>query len=278
MRRFMTSIGASALALAFLAGCGAASDIKDAAQGIASAGKDAEELQRKFDLSKTLTFTATYEFKSKDGKTSEVVVSQKPPKASYKQPDSQLIDDGNRLVNCTKSTEGATQCLDVGPHTETGLYGFAGGGAGFGFAFNPATFIGLYTTAAIVPGVEAGKDTRDIAGQKSDCVSIKITEGADSGKRFEGCTTEDGVFTFSDDGEGNVATLTKFERSADDSAFVPPVKPKTQDELIADATSTTKGSSDSSTTSTSIDGSSSTTCMTFPPNISVPPGSYPGYC
>ena len=276
MRRFMASIGLSVLALAFLAGCGAASDIKDAAQGIASAGKDAEELQRKFDNSKTLTFTATYDFKSADGKVQEVVVAQKPPKGSYKQADSQLIDDGTRLINCSKDiSTGTTTCLDVGSHTENGLYGFTG--AGFGFAFNPASFIGLYTAAAIVPGVEAGKDTRDIAGQKSDCVSIRITEGNDKGKKYEGCSTEDGIFSLSDDGQGNVATLKKLERSADDSNFVPPVKPQTQDELIADATSTTKGSSSDSTSTTTASGdSTSTTCQTLPPG--VPPGSYPGFC
>lgn len=275
MRRVMTSIGGNVLALALLAGCGTASDIKDAAQGIASASKDAQDLQQKFDRSKGLTFTATYEFKSKDGKIDEIVVAQKPPKGSYKQADSQLIDDGTRLISCTKNTDGTQQCLDVGPHSDTGIYGFAG--AGFGFAFNPQAFIGLYTTAAILPGVEAGRDTRDIAGQKSDCVSIRVTEGTDKGKHYEGCTTEDGVFSLSDDGEGNRATLKKFERSADDSNFVPPVEPKTPDDLVNEATSTTADSSTGSTTSTS-DGSSSTTCQTFPPDISVPPGSYPGYC
>jgi outer membrane lipoprotein-sorting protein len=277
MRRLITSIGGSVLTLALLAGCGTASDIKDAAQGIASASKDAQDLQERLDRSKGLTFTATYEFKSKDGKIEEIVVAQKPPKGSYKQTDSQLIDDGTRLISCSKNTDGTQQCLDVGPHTDTGLYGFTG--AGSGFAFNPQAFIGLYTTAAILPGVEAGKDTRDIAGQKSDCVSIRITEGTDKGKHYEGCTTEDGVFSLSDDGEGNVATLKRFDRSADDSNFVPPVQPKTPDDLVREATSTTEGSTGTteSTTSTS-EGSSSTTCQTFPPGISVPPGSYPGYC
>jgi len=247
---------------ALVVGCGAARDIKDAANGIKNAEKDSKDLEARLARSKDLTYTATYDVKSKDGKTEQVVLAQKPPKSSYKQGDVQILDDGQKVISCTRD-QGKDQCVEVGPHTDAGVYGAgAGVGAGFGFAFNPATFVGLYTTAAIVPGVEAGKSTRDVAGQKSECVSIKITRGTDSGKHFEGCTTEDGIFSSSDDGDGNVVTLTKFDKSASDSAFTPPAKVRTQQDMIDDATSTTSERSTTTSRSSSSSSSSSTSTST----------------
>lgn len=253
MRRF----GSLVIVLLLVAGCGAARDIKDAAEGIRNAEQEGKDLEARLARSQQLTYTATYEVRAKDGRPEQVVVAQKPPKSSYTQGDTQLIDDGQRVISCTTSS-GKTECIEVGPHTDAGIYGV---GAGFTFAFNPATFVGLYTTAALVPGVEAGKSTRDVAGEKSECVSIKITRGSDAGKGFEGCTTDDGVFTFSDDGEGNVVTLTKLERSADDSRFTPPAAVRTQQDILDDATSTTATTARSSrsTTSTRSSGSSTST-------------------
>jgi len=238
-------IGAAAIVL--IGGCGAARNIKDAADGIKDAAKDSKDLEARVAKSKEITYTATYESKSKDGRTEEVVITQRPPKSSYKQGDSQIIDDGLRVISCSKSS-GKTECVDVGPHTDAGVYGMGGA---FSFAFNPASFIGLYTAAAIIPGVDAGRSTRDIAGQASKCVSIKLSAGSDKGKSFEGCTTEDGVFTFSDDGEGNVVTLTKFEEQASDASFTPPATVRTQQQIIDDATSTTRTTGSSSSTSSS---------------------------
>lgn len=251
-----------AAAVAMLAGCGAARDIKDAAEGVKNAEKDTKELEARLARSKDLTYTATYEAKNRDGKTEEVVLAQKPPKSSYKQGDTLLIDDGQRVISCTKPN-GRDECVEVGPHTDAGVFGAGAGlGTGFGFAFNPATFVGLYTTAAIVPGVEAGKSSRNVAGQDSECVSIKLTRGNDSGKSFEGCTTNDGIFTYSDDGEGNVVTLKKFEKSASDSLFTPPARVRTQQDAINDATSTTGSRSSTSRSSTSSSSSSSSTSTT----------------
>lgn len=250
-----------------LGGCGAAKDIKDAAEGVKNAEKDTKELEARLARSKDLTYTATYEVKSKDSKTEEIVVAQKPPKSSYSQGETQLIDDGQKVISCTKPS-GKDQCVEVGPHTDAGIYG-AGAGLGFGFAFNPATFVGLYTTAAIVPGVEAGKSSRNIAGQDSECVSIKVTRGTDSGQGFEGCTTNDGIFTYSDDGDGNVVTLKKFDKSASDSTFEPPAKVQTQQDLINDATSSTSRSSTSRSSTSSSSSSSSSTSTTDPSTTST---------
>ena len=257
MQTLRGTIGAGAAALLLLGGCGAARDIKDAANGLKNAEKDSKELEARVARSKEIIYTATYEIKSKDGKTEQTVVAQKPPKAAYTQGETQLIDDGQRVVTCSK-TSGKAECTEVGPHTDAGIYGV---GAGFAFAFNPATFIGLYTTAAILPGVEAGKSTRDVAGQKSECVSIKITRGSDSGKSFEGCTTDDGIFTFSDDGEGNVVTMTKFDKQASDSLFTPPAKVRTQQDIINEATSTTEPSRTTSSSSSSTSSSSTSTSL-----------------
>lgn len=232
----------SAMALLLVA-CGPAKDIKDAADGIRSVGKDSEALQARLDRSKGLTFTATYEVKGASGAVEEVVIAQSPPKSSYRQGDTQLIDDGKRIYSCSKDDNGSgtktTQCLDIGAHSEDGIYG-AGAGVGFGLAFSPVAFIALYSAAAIIPGVEAGKSTRDIAGQSSECVSIKVTRGSDKGSAFEGCTTDDGVLSYSDSGDGKEAvTLKKFEKRADNAAFTPPAKPRTPEQLLEDSTSTT---------------------------------------
>lgn len=268
MRKVLGSVICGGVALLLLSGCGAIGDVKDAAEGLKNAGDDVKDLEAKLARSREVTYTATYEVKSKDGKTEEIVVAQKPPKASYTQGETQLIDDGTRVVSCTKNS-GTTECVEVGPHTDTGIYGVA---AGFNFAFNPVTFIGLYTTAAIVPGVDAKRDTREIAGQKSECVSFKFTRGSDAGKGLEGCTTEDGIFTYSDDSEGDIVTLTKFERSADDSRFTPPARVRTQQDIIDDATSSTSrasGTSRSTTSSSQSSSSSSSSTSTTEPDTTT---------
>jgi len=260
MRRVVGTIVAAAV----LTACGAAKDIRDAAEGVKNAEKDTKELEARLARSKDLTYTATYEVKATDGKTEEVVVAQRPPKSSYKQGDTQIIDDGQKVISCSKSG-GKDECLEVGPHTDAGVYGAGAGlGGGFGFAFNPATFVGLYTTAAIVPGVEAGKSSRNIAGQDSECVSIKVTRGSDAGQGFEGCTTNDGIFTYSDDGDGSIVTLRKFEKSADDAEFTPPATVRTQQDVIDDATSSTVSRATSSSRSSSSSSSSSSTSTTDP--------------
>jgi len=255
-------VGAAAVVL--MGGCGAAHDIKDAANGIKNAEKDGKELEARVARSKQITYTATYDRKGKDGKTEEIAIAQQPPKSSYKAGDTQVIDDGQRVISCSKSS-GKVECVDLGPHTDAGVYGVGGA---FSFAFNPASFVGLYTAAAIIPGVDAGRSTREVAGQKSSCVSIKISSGNEKGKSFEGCTTDDGVFTFSDDGEGNVVTMTKFEKRASDSSFTPPAKVRTQQQILDDATSTTlpsSSSSSSSSTSTSYPGTTSSSDTTSIP-------------
>lgn len=258
MRKVLGMVMVVASAVGLVSGCGAARDIRDAAEGVKNAEQDTKELEARLARAKELTYTATYEVKSKDGKTDEVRVAQKPPKSSYTQGDTQLIDDGQRVVSCTKDG-GRDECVEVGPHTDAGIYGV---GTGFNFAFNPASFVGLYTTAAIIPGVEAGKSTRDVAGQKSECVSIRITRGSDQGKSFEGCTTDDGVFTYSDDGEGQVVTLKNLERSASDSLFEPPARVRTQQDILDDATSTTEDRSTSTSRSSTSSSSSSTSSST----------------
>lgn len=248
--------GAAGLGV-MLVGCGAAGDLKDAADGIKNVEKDQKDIEARLARAKDLTYTATYEVKSKDGTTEQLVVAQKPPKSSYRQGGLLLVDNGERVASCTKDN-GKDECVDVGPHTDAGIYG-VGAGAGFAFAFNPAAFPGLYVTAAIVPGVDAGRSNRDIAGQPSECLSIKITRGSEQGQGLVGCTTEDGVFSLYDDSEGNVTTLVKYEKSAAASAFETPVKPRTQQEMIDDATSTTRPRSTTSPSSTSSSTSDTST-------------------
>lgn len=257
MGRVMGTIVAAGASAVLIGGCGTARDIKDAAEGLKNAEKDTKELEARLARSKELTYTATYESKSKDGRTEQVVVAQKPPKSSYKQGDTLLIDDGQQVASCT-SRDGKDECVEVGPHTDAGIYGV---GTGFSFAFNPASFVGLFTTAALIPGVEAGKSSREIAGQKSECVSVKVTRGSDRGEAFEGCTTGDGIFSYSDDGEGNIVTLTKFEKSASDSLFTPPARVRTQQDIIDDATTSTSRATSTSRSSTSSSSSSSSSPM-----------------
>jgi len=254
----LSVLGSVVATLVLLGGCGAARDIKDAANGLKNLEKDQKEIEARLARSKDLTYTATYEVKSKDGKTEQLVVAQKPPKSMYKQGDLLLVDNGQRVASCTKEG-GKDQCVDVGPHTDAGIYG-VGAGAGFAFAFNPALFPGLYAAAAIVPGVDAGKSKRDIAGQASECLSIKITRGSEKGQGLEGCTTEDGIFSSYDDGDGNKTTLVRFDKSANDSAFEAPVKVRTQEDIINDSTSTTGSRSTRSSTSSS----STSTSTSFP--------------
>jgi len=235
-------IGASAIVL--VGACSGGGGSGGGAGGVKDAAKDSKDLEARVARSRQITYTAMYEVKGPDTGPEEVVITQRPPKSSYQQGDKQIIDDGLRVASCAMSN-GKTECVDGGPHTDAGVYGTGGA---FSFAFNPASFIGLYGAAANIPGVDARRSTRVIGGQSSTCVSIKLGAGSDNGKSFEGCTTNDGVFTFSDDGEGNVVTLTKLEKKASDASFTPPAPVRTQQQVISDATSTTSAGTASSTT------------------------------
>jgi hypothetical protein len=270
VKRTIAALGGIAALTSLLTGCGAinaAKDVKDAAKGIANAEKDAKDFEAKYEKSKTLTFSATYTVKKPGAPDETITVTQKPPKSLYKQGDTLLVDDGIKLYNCTKS-DGKEQCIEIGPHTESGLFGAGVGlGGGFGFAFNPAQFTGLYLAAAIVPGVNASKSQREVAGLQSDCTRLEFTQGEDKGKRLDGCTSTDGVFTYSYATDGTEVTLTKYDTSVSDSAFTLPAKAQSTDDLIRDSTSTTESSSTSSTTSTTEASttSSSETATTYGP-------------
>jgi hypothetical protein len=266
------ALGGLVIVTSILSGCGAinaAKDVKDAAKGLAGASKDAEEFQQKYERSKTLTFSATYTIKKPGSPDETFTIDQKPPKSAYRQPDSSLIDDGTKLYSCTKA-EGKDQCTEVGQHTEAGLFGFAG----FGFAFNPAAMPGLFVAAAIAPGVNASKSSRSIAGLQSDCIALNFTAGSDAGKKYEGCTSTDGVLTYSLDTNGSEVTLTRYETSVSDSAFTLPAQAKTPQQLIDEATSTTSSSSTSSTSTTSTTEDTTTSTSTADESTTSSSGPY----
>ncbi len=260
MHRGRRTAGAVVAAWLLVAGCRAARDVNDAAQGTGDITKDARELEARLARSKDLTYTATYERRGADGTIEELVIARKPPRSMYRQGETLLVDDGEKVVSCSKDG-GGDRCSEVGSSTDAGVYGAA---SGVGFAFNPAAVLGLYTTAALVPGVEVSRSSRDIAGQPSECASLRFTRGSEQGKRFESCTTEDGIVAFWDDGEGSVVTLTKYERDAGDPLFAPPAGVGSPQDPAEGTTSTTAGSTStsrpsrsSSTSSTSRSSSSS---------------------
>jgi hypothetical protein len=242
-------------AIVLLTSCSAINNAKDAAKGLANASKDAEEMQARLEKSKTLTYSAIYSVKKPGSPDETITLTQKPPKSAYKQGDTLFVDDGSKLYTCTKS-DGKDQCVETGPHTDNGIFA---GGLGFGFLFNPAQFTGLYVAAAIVPGVNASKSSREVGGLQSDCTKLDFTEGTDKGKSLEGCTSTDGIFTYSHATDSTEVLLTKYSSSVSDSAFELPAKAQTQEDIIRNATSSTSSSSTSSSSSTTSTTEASTT-------------------
>ena len=253
------------VALVALSGCGAigeAKKIKDVASG--KTAKQIEDFQKRADKAKTLTYTVEYQGTSSNGSKSEkIFIAQKPPKSVYKQGDSTIIDDGSKTFVCSPdSSTNQTQCLESGPSGASPQ--------GFVQALSvTGVFAGL-TALAIVPGITVKNSSRNIAGEKVDCVSVESTRKNDKGK-FESCVTSDGILAFTDNGDGDVFTMTSFKRSASDSDFKLPGKAVTTQDLLNQATSTTTSTTstteattstttadDTSTTSTSEDTTSTT--------------------
>lgn len=273
MHRGRATAGAAAAALLLVAGCSAAGDGKDASQRTGGLTKDARELEARLARSKDLTYTATYERRGADGTIEELVIAQKLPRSMYRQGGTLLVDDGEKVVSCSKDG-GGDRCSEVGSSTDAGVYGAA---SGVGFAFNPAAVLGLYTTAAVVPGVEVSRSSRDIAGQPSECASLRFTSGDQRGKRFESCTTEDGVVAFWDDGEGSVVTLTNYERDAGDPLFALPAPvggaqgpAETTTTTKAGSTTTSRPSKSSPASSTSSTARSSSSSSSTPTSTGGP--------
>jgi hypothetical protein len=231
------------VALVTMSGCGAvkeAGKVKDLASG--KTAKKIQDFQKRSEAAAKLTYTADYEGQSKGNQPEKVHIAQKPPKSIYSQGDTQVIDDGSKTYICSPdgNTPPKIQCLESGP-SGVNPQGFTQ------VLSSTAVFAGL-TALAIIPGVNVKESTRSVAGENLDCISIEANK-----KKFESCVTKDGILGFTDDGDGNVFTLTSFKRSASDSDFKLPGKAVTQQDLIDQATSTT------STTSTTEDRSTTTT-------------------
>jgi hypothetical protein len=236
------------IALVTMSGCGAvkeAKKVKDLASG--KTGKKIEEFQKRSEAAAKLVYTADYEGQSKGNKPEKVHIAQKPPKSLYSQGDTEIIDDGSKTYICSPdgNTPPKIQCLESGP-SGVNPQGFTQ------VLSSTAVFAGL-TALAIIPGVNVKESTRSVAGENLDCISIEANK-----KKFESCVTKDGILGFTDDGEGNVFTLTSFNRSASDSDFKLPGKAVTQQDLIDQATSTTSTTQDRSTTTTSEDTTTTT--------------------
>ena len=236
------------VALILTPGCGAlntARKVKDIASG--KALKRVEDYQKRAEAGTKLTFTADYEGRSKGNQPEKIHIAQKPPKSLYQQGDTTVVDDGTKVFICSPDASNSSkiQCLDSGAHG-TSPQGFVA------LLSTTTVFAGL-SALAIVPGIDVKETKRDVAGEKLDC--IKASKGND---HIESCVTKDGILGFTDDGSGNIFTLTSFKRSASDSDFKLPGKIVTQQDLIDQATSTTSTTEDRSTTTTSEDTTTTT--------------------
>ena len=250
--------GVVALVVALIGGtsCGAISEakkIKDVASG--KTAKRIEDFEKRAETAKTLTYTVDYEGRSKGDKPEKIHIAQKPPKSFYQQGDSTFIDDGKTTYLCTpdSNSNGKIQCLESGPS--------GANPQGFVQALSvTGVFAGL-TALSIIPGITVKDTNRDIAGEKTDCVTIESTRKNDKGK-FESCVTKDGILAFTDDGDGNVFTMTSFKRSAADSEFKLPGPAVTAQDLLNQSTSTTAPRATTTTTEESTTTTSEDTTTT----------------
>src|SRR3954467_10919566 len=252
--------GVVGLVVALVGGtsCGAISEakkIKDVASG--KTAKRIQDFEKRAEAAKALTYTVDYEGRSKGDKPEKIHIAQKPPKSVYQQGDSTFVDDGKTTFVCTPDSNsgGKIQCLESGPS--------GANPQGFVQALSvTGVFAGL-TALAIIPGISVKDTNRDIAGEKVDCVTIESTRKDAKGK-FESCVTKDGILAFTDDGDGNVFTMTSFKRSASDGDFKLPGPAVTSQDLLNQSSSTTTARSTTTTTeeSTTTTTSEDTTTTT----------------
>lgn len=220
MRRLSAVAGASLLLA--VAGCDGVREVRDAGAGLDERARSMRDLAATFEGVAKLTYTATYEWRRSDGVNVHPVLAQRPPRSSFRQGDQLLVDDGQRLVHCA-GQRGQERCREVGPHTGAGVYAAASEIPGSSLAvLHPTPFLGYYSAPSLIQGASTSRTRRIIAGESSECVTVEHTQGDAKGKRFGGCTTNDGIVSRYDDGEGNVVTLTRLERSVDDALLAWP--------------------------------------------------------
>lgn len=260
-----------ALALLTSSACGAVSNAAHVAHGISNIAngklpKQLQDFDAKAKAAQTAVFTAEYKETTTSGGTSStdknqnIVIVQKPPKSKYQQGDSLLIDDGKNEISCGPTGDNnKEQCLIIGP--STGTNGLGTGVAGFTQAFSLPAIITAFEVAAIVPGISFHNTTRDVAGQHLDCVTLDVHQNGKN-NHSEYCETKDGILGYVDNGDGDVFSLASYSTGVSDSDFTPPATPKTQQELINEATSTTEEPSTTSTTAASTDTSTTDTSTT----------------
>ena len=162
---------------------------------------------------KRITYAATYEIRTRDGAPEEVIIAQKLPRSVYRRGDVQhVVDDGNKTVACLGG-----RCTEA--PSQPGIFG-PGVAIVFNSSHNPLVSSGIFR--GDTPGAPATISTRVVAGQSSDCVTLKDTREDEQGTISETCMTSDGIFTFSDEGHGTVMTLTRYDTEVSDDLFTFP--------------------------------------------------------
>jgi hypothetical protein len=254
-------------------GCSVVSGVSKAAHvanALSHLDKDSQKIDAQLKASQHLTYKATYQATTADGKEKgdSVVYEQKPPKGAYKANGFTFIDDGQNAINCSQgldpSRPDAIGCLSTPGAAGAPGAGSQAAGGGF-FLFSSVAVLAGFEALAIIPGISVSHGSRDVAGQHTDCAKLS---GKSDGKEehFEVCTTADGILGYYDDGSGDVFSLTDFTKSVSDADFVPPATPITQQELqqraLDQATSTTSTSSTTSTTGPDTTSSTSSTDVT----------------
>ena len=228
MRTFIVAL--AALTLVGITACGssdssnsssnttAASSSGTTASGSDNGASSVEDFASDLQKGKDVEFDATYESRPSSGDTSTFRVAQKKPKSLFetKSGDSTttIINDGTTTYVCSKSGSDPANCFKQPGGNSNSV------AAPMLALVDPNTISASLRALGRAPGVDVSRSSKTIAGEKADCVTVKVS-GQGNANDGTWCVLHAGVLA-SVESAGNVVELTKFTSDVSDSTFEPP--------------------------------------------------------
>jgi outer membrane lipoprotein-sorting protein len=172
-----------------------------------------KKLESSINQGNHLTYSAVYKEDS-GGQTQTVTVAQSPPRSSYRESGSIIIDTGKKTYSCsTSSGSSKATCVSLGS-SDAGL------GLTSLFSTAPAEAALAEAQEGVVSrilGIKVSSSSAKFGGQAATCVSV-----TDHGKGGKYCVTKQGVLAYAGSSSSSYFELTKYSSSPSSSLFALP--------------------------------------------------------
>lgn len=207
-----------ALVLGATAGC---TELDDAGPGT-TRNDMVTELAARLGRSASLTYSATYQLTG--GATATVVQAQQPARSAVLYPGGRISVTADATTECRTAAKRLTCTMHPPPAPTGPLPATLFAEPGRHGMVDPAAVLNLLGAVALDPDLPLTPHDTTIAGRHATCVKVGGATDAPA-SRFQTCITSEGVlgsFTGRLDGAAVDVAMTRFEDTADSTAFDPP--------------------------------------------------------